>query len=206
MPVRHDDEILLTRTRLFWLKQRKKPIMTKANETVWSADKVTQLRGLWMEGHSAKQIGRMMQITKNSVIGKVHRLLLPARASPLKKPASNAGCTTSSATEPRKSFPAALPVKVRKTIMALPVTPPAKIVADAASAIPPAIPPVATPQRPPEKTLRSSACQWPSGQPGRPGFRLCGEPALLGKPYCEAHCCRAFVRFRKEDGADQRQA
>ena len=43
-----------------------------------------RLRVLWAEGHSTSEIGRRMGITKNAVVGKAHRLDLPARPSPIR--------------------------------------------------------------------------------------------------------------------------
>ena len=54
--------------------------MTQAN---WSEDRVEQLKTLWTEGLSASQIARALGgVTRNAVIGKVHRLGLAGRASP----------------------------------------------------------------------------------------------------------------------------
>ena len=54
--------------------------MTQAN---WSDDRVEQLKSLWTEGLSASQIARALGgVTRNAVIGKVHRLGLAGRASP----------------------------------------------------------------------------------------------------------------------------
>src|SRR4029078_1262261 len=54
--------------------------MTQAN---WSDDRVEQLKTLWTEGLSASQIARARGgVTRNAVIGKVHRLGLAGRASP----------------------------------------------------------------------------------------------------------------------------
>ena len=54
--------------------------MTQAN---WSEDRVEQLKNLWTEGLSASQIARALGgVTRNAVIGKVHRLGLAGRASP----------------------------------------------------------------------------------------------------------------------------
>ena len=54
--------------------------MTQAN---WSEDRVEQLKSLWTEGLSASQIARALGgVTRNAVIGKVHRLGLAGRASP----------------------------------------------------------------------------------------------------------------------------
>jgi GcrA cell cycle regulator len=38
-------------------------------------------------------------------------------------------------------------------------------------------------------------CFWLIGHPHTAGFHFCGQPAVAGKPYCEAHCRRAYVRF-----------
>ena len=54
--------------------------MTQAN---WSDDRVEQLKTLWTEGLSASQIARALGgVTRNAVIGKVHRLGLAGRAGP----------------------------------------------------------------------------------------------------------------------------
>ena len=51
----------------------------------WTAKAIDQLRALWAEGHSTAEIGRRMGITKNAIVGKAHRLDLPARPSPIRK-------------------------------------------------------------------------------------------------------------------------
>ena len=54
--------------------------MTSMN---WSEDRVEQLKNLWTEGLSASQIARALGgVTRNAVIGNVHRLGLAGRASP----------------------------------------------------------------------------------------------------------------------------
>ena len=53
------------------------------NQMNWSEDRVEQLKTLWTEGLSASQIARALGgVTRNAVIGKVHRLGLAGRASP----------------------------------------------------------------------------------------------------------------------------
>jgi GcrA cell cycle regulator len=47
----------------------------------WSAEQDAQLRQHWDAGHSTAEIGRRMGVTKNSIIGRAHRLLLPPRAA-----------------------------------------------------------------------------------------------------------------------------
>src|ERR1041385_8441596 len=49
----------------------------------WTDDRVEQLKTLWTEGLSASQIARVLGgVTRNAVIGKVHRLGLAGRAVP----------------------------------------------------------------------------------------------------------------------------
>ena len=51
----------------------------------WTEDRVETLKTLWNEGLSASQIaGRLGGVTRNAVIGKVHRLGLSGRAAPAK--------------------------------------------------------------------------------------------------------------------------
>ena len=49
----------------------------------WTEDRVEVLKKLWAEGHSASQIAKQLGgVTRNAVIGKVHRLGLSGRATP----------------------------------------------------------------------------------------------------------------------------
>ncbi len=51
----------------------------------WTPEKVKLLKKLWSKGKSTVEIGRELGISKNAVVGKVHRLELAARPSPIKK-------------------------------------------------------------------------------------------------------------------------
>src|SRR6202012_4301010 len=56
------------------------PPMSDAN---WSDDRVSTLSKLWIDGLSASQIANQLGgVTRNAVIGKVHRLGLSGRAKP----------------------------------------------------------------------------------------------------------------------------
>ena len=50
----------------------------------WTEDRVGALKKLWLEGQSASQIAKTLGggVTRNAVIGKVHRLGLSGRAAP----------------------------------------------------------------------------------------------------------------------------
>ena len=50
----------------------------------WTEERVELLKKLWSEGLSASQIaGQLGGVTRNAVIGKVHRLSLSGRAKPV---------------------------------------------------------------------------------------------------------------------------
>ncbi|HET9147742.1 MAG TPA: GcrA family cell cycle regulator, partial [Acetobacteraceae bacterium] len=51
----------------------------------WTEDAIARLRLLWAEGLSTAEIGRRLNISKNAVVGKAHRLALVARPSPIRR-------------------------------------------------------------------------------------------------------------------------
>lgn len=54
---------------------------------VWTDDKVKNLKKLWLKGATTAEIAKKLGLSKNSIIGKVHRLNLENRPSPIKKTA-----------------------------------------------------------------------------------------------------------------------
>ena len=54
------------------------------NSFEWTEAAIEKLRGLWDEGLVTTDIGLRMGISKSAVVGKAHRLNLPARPSPIK--------------------------------------------------------------------------------------------------------------------------
>ena len=51
----------------------------------WTPTRVSILIALWNEGLTTSAIGKKLGVTKNAVVGKVHRLGLPSRGSPIRK-------------------------------------------------------------------------------------------------------------------------
>ncbi|MFC7475364.1 GcrA family cell cycle regulator [Dankookia sp. GCM10030260] len=161
----------------------------------WTAEAIDQLRAYWAEGHSTAEIGRRMGISKNAVVGKAHRLNLPARPSPIRREAEAAPRPVAA---PRRPAATPAPVPVREA-------PPLRRLE---APVPVAAAPVAAPApramvvRPfPRASARS--CCWPLGEPGTPDFRFCSGNATPGKPYCAEHASVAYVRVRerREDAA-----
>ncbi len=63
----------------------------------WNQETIARLHALWAEGHSTAEIGRRMSVSKNAVVGKAHRLNLPARPSPIRR--------TGTTSAPRPAMP-----------------------------------------------------------------------------------------------------
>lgn len=59
----------------------------------WTEQMIEDLKRMWDEGLTTGEIGKRLGVTKNSIIGKVHRLQLTARPSPIKKKDENAPAT-----------------------------------------------------------------------------------------------------------------
>lgn len=154
----------------------------------WTEAVIAELRRLWGEGLSTAEIGRRLNISKNAVVGKAHRLSLTARPSPIRR-----GARPSVPHPPRRVAGPTLP----------PLAQPAPVVAEPVitRAAPPPLRPVAVST--PRTGGRFSACCWPIGEPGTASFRFCGSEAMQGKPYCGEHASLAYVkvRDRREDAA-----
>ena len=158
----------------------------------WSDDRVEQLKKLWEAGLSASQIAAELgNVTRNAVIGKVHRLGLSGRA---KSPSS-------AAPRQRKARPAA-PQMMR---VARPVSRGNTALAHAFEvelepdpvAFDNVVP---MSQRLSLLELNEATCHWPVGDPASPEFFFCGGKALAGLPYC-AHLSRVAY----QPAADRRR-
>ncbi|MCB4822407.1 GcrA family cell cycle regulator [Roseicella aerolata] len=160
----------------------------------WTAEAIEQLRGLWAEGHSTAEIGRRMGVSKNAVVGKAHRLNLPARPSPIRREPGEGGAAPRPAAQPRRL---AVPPPLREP------APLRRPEAPAAAAAPVAAPPPPAAVVRPFPRVAARSCCWPLGEPGTPDFRFCSAEATPGKPYCAEHASVAYVRVRdrREDAA-----
>jgi len=153
----------------------------------WNEETIARIRALWDEGLSTAEIGRRMGITKNAVVGKAHRLNLPARPSPIRRVPGEKPARRAAVKRVVGPTLAALDSVARQPVP----TPPRQ---------PVVLRPVPAQPRP---AGRVSSCCWPLGEPGTPEFRFCGDPTVPAKPYCEDHVALAYVkvRDRREDAA-----
>ncbi len=170
----------------------------------WSEERVALLKKLWMEGQSASQIAKELgDVTRNAVIGKVHRLGLsnragggdsapkakaaprpqpaakqvdakPAKPAAEKKPAARVSAAESQSPSHLQVIPAEKP---------LPPQPTANEISPEA---------LASHREVQKKALRLSlmqltekTCKWPFGDPATDDFWFCGLPVEPGKCYCK---------------------
>ena len=160
----------------------------------WTEDRVGALKKLWLEGQSASQIAKQLGggVTRNAVIGKVHRLGLSGRAAP-----SQPARATFRPSRPRPAQPAQQPSAPRR-IEAVQPRPVA-----AAPSVPapmPDLPGTAT-----VMTLGAHMCKWPIGDPSSNEFSFCGRRSSEGV-YCVEHARVAYqpqVRKGGKDGASE---
>ncbi|MEM8555426.1 MAG: GcrA family cell cycle regulator [Pseudomonadota bacterium] len=187
----------------------------------WTEQRVEMLKKMWGEGQSASQIAKALGgVTRNAVIGKVHRLGLSNRATGSTGGKSEAPKAEAAAPTPPKetveAAPAAsapepaekkadAPQKAPITSVKIPV-PVRKAIVPAGQPLPPQpspneiSPEALASQREVEKKARKltlmelteRTCKWPVGDPATDDFWFCGLPVQPGKPYCEAHVGVAF--------------
>ncbi len=155
----------------------------------WNDERVEQLKKLWGEGLSASQIAsRLGGVTRNAVIGKVHRLGLSGRATTSR--------LKSHRPRPRAAAAAAAAKRMGNKSRFGQVGNPALRALYQPDAEPyvPAVEELVIPmaERKTIQTLTECHCRWPIGDPQLPDFHFCGKTKVAGLPYCEFHARRAF--------------
>ena len=140
----------------------------------WNDERVDQLKRLWAEGLSASQIAsKMGGVTRNAVIGKVHRLGLSGRAAPAKPQRGRSFEQDEAAIEAPRREPS-IKAYIPEPEFSAPVV-------------------LDTGDMTTVATLKNNMCKWPIGDPAREDFHFCGQPsAQTGKSYCAYHAHLAF--------------
>jgi GcrA cell cycle regulator len=178
----------------------------------WTDERVALLKQLWTDGLSASQIAdRLGGVSRNAVIGKVHRLKLESRA---KAPAA-----LQTLPEPQAARPVA--VETAEIMMASRFVSAQASQAVAQQAMAPRAMPrsmgatalkidheeelevLEEPQRQTGEVvpiarkltliqLNERTCKWPVGDPLKPDFHFCGNNSKDASPYCQYHAKLAF--------------
>ncbi|MBO6854310.1 MAG: GcrA cell cycle regulator [Marivivens sp.] len=185
----------------------------------WTDERVEQLKKMWGEGLSASQIAKELGgVTRNAVIGKVHRLGLsnrttggaaaPTEAKPAKAAAKPKAPKPAAKPAPKAAAEPAKPEEADSDDDAAPIPMSAarRAIIPAGQPLPPqpsaneidpeALARVSEVEKTAKKLnlmeLTERTCKWPVGDPATEDFWFCGLPSQAGKPYCEAHVGVAF--------------
>jgi GcrA cell cycle regulator len=185
----------------------------------WTDDRVDVLKKMWGEGQSASQIAKELGgVTRNAVIGKVHRLGLsnrvtsggaskpttpkadakPKAPAKPKEPPKVASTEIAEIQEPRteSASPAPQPKVPFARRQIIPAGQPLPPQPSANEISPEALRKVNEVEKSAKKIslmeLTEKTCKWPVGDPATEQFWFCGLAVQQGKPYCEAHVSVAF--------------
>ena len=162
----------------------------------WTEERVDLLKKLWQDGLSASQIaGRLgAGVTRNAVIGKVHRLNLSGRAQQPR---------AATPRPPRKAREPSLPGHSGTSTPSMPTAGNSALKMQPRAEMQQRPAPLAEPQplrlvdlpkdgRVTILHLSDKTCKWPIGDPGAEDFCFCGHGPREGSPYCEYHARLAY--------------
>ena len=182
-------------------------------EHPWSEADLQKVRNDWAAGLSAAMIGREMSRSKNSVVGKVRRLGLLGRPSPIIRPGEKSRYPQAKkpalpAMRPeRKVVSAPLLRAVARERYAVPETPLLMLPAPALvarSKVPPSLLPARKPNGADELYTAARSprmCQWITVE--RPKVRMCSAVvSSVGSPWCLTHRAMCFTRAHGPRPAD----
>lgn len=165
----------------------------------WTDDRVEQLKKLWMDGLSASQIAQELGgITRNAVIGKVHRLGMSGRA----KSPSHVSANRQKRVQRQSFAKPARPAQQRLPVEGRPRPAETAFSPRVEEAL---VAPV--PLKLELTQLTERTCKWPLGDPALPDFHFCGHGSAETGPYCAYHARIAYQaiperrRERRSDGS-----
>ncbi|MEO0635396.1 MAG: GcrA family cell cycle regulator [Pseudomonadota bacterium] len=170
----------------------------------WTDDRVELLKKLWLEGLSASQIAAQLGgVTRNAVIGKVHRLGMSGRvkassSSPRSASAAPRAARKKTATASRTAGQGSGATSQNKRtssgVVMGNVAMKDAISPETEFRLQQAAEDVVIPLSRELTLLEVSerTCKWPTGDPTSDDFSFCGAPVKEGSPYCEYHCKVAY--------------
>lgn len=175
----------------------------------WTDERVEKLKKLWSEGLSASQIAAQLGgVSRNAVIGKVHRLSLPGRAK--------AGGSTTTARTPKRTTSAPRAPNYASRVTTRTVTRQQgatmlkdEIEIDAIEQVsfrPAANVVVPISRRLGLTELTERTCKWPVGDPLKDDFHFCGCESPDNSPYCTYHQRMAYQPVNERRKAANRVA
>jgi len=162
----------------------------------WTPAMIDTLTRYWASGMVVTEIARLMsrefwvRITGNAVVGKAHRLGLPARPSPIRAKKSRPVPVAQQASALAPKVPKIASRRVRDAgVSSLTLPRPLKVMPakveplDGLGIL--------------SEGMKTSHCQWPLWDGALPPLdqrRHCGCAAVPGRPYCAGHALVAYVK------------
>lgn len=156
----------------------------------WTEERIEKLKKLWAQGLSATQIATQLGgVSRNAIIGKVHRLSLPGR--------SKSGGRTASSSTPKVPRAPATTVRRTPSVPQIPqkekrIAKPPSLTAEEKTKVEEAKQKehiahmMLVSPRLQMEALTERTCKWPVGDPLKDDFFFCGCDAS-GSPYCTYH-------------------
>lgn len=144
------------------------------SNATWTPERIEQLKSCVTRGMTCSQIAAAIGVSRNAVIGKIHRLGLSS-GRPAGAPA-RANCP------PRARHPRG-PTQRRLLRLAYAQAPLDAIMSDV----------VVISLHPCSLVdIDHHQCRWPIGDPATPNFLFCGNDAIRGFAYCVGHARMAY--------------
>ena len=168
----------------------------------WTEERIKELRQLWSEGQSASKIAEKLGgVTRNAVIGKIHRLGLSNRSENSEKKIITKKRGRPAKVKNTDNFQEQLDNSKNKDF--------SKINSDKfdelhvddlennkTMLLDTTLANIAELEKNAKKLnlmeLTERTCKWPIGDPATENFWFCGHPSEQGKPYCSTHVSIAF--------------
>lgn len=171
----------------------------------WDNNILKKLKALVGKGLSTAEIGKKLGLSKNAVVGKLHRMgwnVGAADSDVVKKPVvkkakpapKKVGKKPVAVKVAKKPAPAPKPLKVAPKEKPAPVQKPAPkkggghAIAGKGASVHQRMVQHALEMA----NLKPNQCRWPIGDPDSENFHFCGQPVFVGKPYCYEHCKQAY--------------
>ena len=187
---------------------------------LWTDEMVEKLKKMWDEGITTGEIGKRLNVSKNSIVGKVHRLDLSSRPSPIKKKADETAVakpvakvskpkaevvakTVEVKTEIKVELETEVEIKVEKTKEKETITHKKTVTTKKTTTVKePKHEEKEQPYNSSHKTsltqLDNHSCRWPIGDPKDDDFHFCGKKIKPGQTYCNEHSAIAYVKPNKK--------
>lgn len=158
----------------------------------WTEERVERLKKLWSDGLSASQIAAELgEVTRNAVIGKVHRLGLSGRVKTTNPAQGRPRKTRRSTTVAPPTSRISSPRTVGATALKVDLVP---VIAENIQPVSASITELKVSREEGKSILELTeyTCKWPIGDPGNSDFYFCGRNSDEGRPYCEHHSQVAY--------------